>query len=150
MQHFEPVDPAFREKTTASFHRQGFMQHLGAELSELEPGRCEIQIPFQESLTQQHGFFHAGVQATAADNAAGYAAFTLMAASSSILSVEFKINLLSPASGEMLIARAEVVKHGRTLTVCRSEVYVVNEVAEKHCATAQVTLMELPDRKDEA
>jgi len=146
---YTPRFPDFESKVRASFARQGFMRTLNAELSKVEPGFCEIIIPFDETLTQQHGFFHAGIVATIADNAAGYAAFSLMEENSSILTVEFKLNLLAPADGDALIGRAEVLKSGKTLTICRTDVYVRKNGVEKLCAACQSTLIELKDTADE-
>jgi len=92
-------------------------------------------------LTQQNGFFHAGIISTVVDSAAGYAGFTLMPPDSSVLSVEFKLNLLSPGDGEMLIATGEVIKPGKTLVITRGEAYVVKGDKTTHCATMQQTLM---------
>lgn len=143
-----PKDKDFAERVTESFTRQKFMQHIHAKLVKVEPGFCEIHIPYDVNLTQQHEYFHAGIIGTLADNAAGYAAFSLMDKTSSILSVEFKLNLLSPADGDLLIGKANVLKYGKTLTVCRSEVYNVKGGVEKLCAASQSTLVELQNRVD--
>ncbi|MBX2829041.1 MAG: PaaI family thioesterase [Flavobacteriaceae bacterium] len=145
---FTPKDPNFREKVKDSFRRQRFMELIGAELTSIEAGSCEIRLPYREDLTQQHGFFHAGVIGTIADNTAGYAGYSLMEVNASVLTVEFKLNLLAPGKGEALIAKAQVLKSGRTLTVCRCEVYAVNEGKEKLCAAAQVTLIQLQNTSD--
>ena len=105
-------------------------------------------MPYRPDLTQQHGFFHGGLVGTLADNAGGYAAYTLMPADASILTVEYKINLLAPADGDLLIARGNVSRSGRTLTVCRSAVHVARSGTETLCAEALVTLMALPGRPD--
>lgn len=149
LQNLIPEDPLFKQKVKDSFDRQQFMKFIGAELVRVEPGFCEIQLPYKSSLTQQHGFFHAGVVGTMADNAAGYAAFSLMDPGSSILTVEFKLNLISPADGQLLIGRSNVLKHGKTLTVCRSDVFIVKNGTEKLCAASQSTLIELHDKKDD-
>ncbi|MCF8238861.1 MAG: PaaI family thioesterase [Saprospiraceae bacterium] len=107
-----------------SFGRQRFMKLIHAELMDVKPGYCEIHIPYDLSLTQQHRFFHAGIISTIADNAAGYAAFSLMDEDSTILTVEFKLNLISPGDGDRLVARASVLKNGKTLTICRSDVFI--------------------------
>lgn len=146
--NFEPADHNYRQKVQDSFDRQKFMDLLGAELVELRPGYCEIEVPFQESLTQQHGFFHAGVVSTVADNVAGYAGFSLMEPASSVLTVEFKLNLLAPGKGELLIGRGQVLKSGRTLTICRSDIYVVQNGHETLCAAGQSTLIQLKDTPD--
>ncbi len=125
------------------------MTSLGAELTSVSPGTVEIQIPYDKALTQQHGFFHGGVVGTIADNAGGYASFTLMSAEDSILTVEYKLNLMAPASGERLIARGEVVRPGRTLTISRADVFVVLHGAEVLCATMQGTFMTLENMPDE-
>src|SRR5690349_13792470 len=101
------------------------MAFLGAELARVEPGLVEIALPYRAELTQQHGFFHGGIVSTIADTAGGYAAFTLFPADASILTVEYKINLVAPADGERLVARGRVLKPGRTLTVCEFEVAAV-------------------------
>jgi len=131
-----------------SFARQGFMKKLGVELCALGHGSCELSVPFDETLTQQHGFFHAGVAATLADNAAGYAGYSVMPEASTVLTTEFKINLLAPARGEAMRARAEVIKPGRTLVIVRSDVYCSADGEETHVATALVTTMCLLDKRD--
>jgi len=146
--NYEPKNKDFRKKVQASFDRQKFMDLIGAELVEVNPGYCEIKVPFDETLTQQHGFFHAGVISTLADNTAGYAAFSLMEADSSILTVEFKLNLLAPGKGDSLIGKAEVIKNGRTLTICRSEIYAINDGSAALCAAGQSTLIELKNKSD--
>ena len=142
-QQFIPQEANFAEKTRASFAQQGFMQHLGAKITIIEPGRCEIRVPFRPELSQQHGYFHAGVSGAIADSASGYAAFTLMPPNSNVLTVECKLSLVAPALGELLIARAQVIRAGRTLSVCRADVYVVKDGAEKICATSLSTIMAL-------
>lgn len=145
-----PQDPTYTTRVRESFDRQRFMSFISAVLHKTEPGHCEIHIPYSADITQQHGFFHAGIVGTLADNAAGYAAFSLMAAGSSILTVEFKLNLIAPADGELLIGRSDVLKYGKTLTICRSDVFVVKNGIEKLCAASQSTLIELKDRPDHA
>lgn len=143
---FTPKDINFEKRVRESFERQRFMHFIKARLIKVEPGSCEIEVPYDPNITQQHGYFHAGIVGTVADNAAGYAAFSLMDKNSSILTVEFKLNLLSPAEGESLKGRASVIKYGRTLTVCRSDVFIVKGGIEKLCAASQSTLMELPGK----
>jgi uncharacterized protein (TIGR00369 family) len=127
-----------------SFAQQGLMGTLGAEISSLEPGACEIQAPFRPGLSQQDGFFHAGVTGAIGDSACGYAAFSLAPEGSSVLTVEYKLNLLRPAAGSVLKARAKVVKPGKTLSVCQAEITVESEGAEKLCALLTATIMFLP------
>ncbi len=138
----------FRKKVQDSFNRQKFMKFINAELVDIQPGFCEIHVPYHVNLTQQHGYFHAGIISTIADNAAGYAGFSLMEDDSSILTVEFKLNLISPGNGELLIAKSNVLKNGKTLTICRAEVYIVKNGVEKLCAASQTTLIELKNKSD--
>lgn len=114
----------------------------------VRPGYCEIHLPYKEELSQQHGYFHAGAIGSIGDNASGYAAYTLMPADATVLTVEYKLNLLTPGSGELLIARGQVIKPGRTLTVCRSDIFAIKNGQEKLCATALVTLMTLAGKPD--
>lgn len=145
---FIPKDIDFEKRVHESFMRQEFMNLISAKLENIEPGFCEISVPFNKNISQQHGFFHAGIVGTIADNAAGYASYSLMAADSSILTVEFKLNLISPADGDLLIGQATVLKYGRTLTICRSDVFIEKNGVRKLCAASQSTLIELPNKKD--
>ena len=140
---FQVQDFDYVRKVKDSFNRQQFMHTLGAELARVEPGLCEIRLPFKPELGQQDGYFHAGVITTLADNASGYAAFSLMAPAAAVLTVEFKMNFLAPGDGESLIARGQVIKAGRTLTICRSEVFNLRQDQEALCATALLTMMAL-------
>ncbi len=124
------------------------MDFIGVELVEVKPGFCEIHLPYREELTQQNGFFHAGIISTLADNASGYASFSLMDEDSSVLSVEFKLNLISPGIGDLLIARAYVLKSGRTLTICRADVFAVKDGEEKLCAASQATLIQIKNSSE--
>lgn len=148
MSEFQAVDPDFEARTRASFGRQRFMTWLGAVLERVEPGHCTIRLPAKADLGQQHGYVHAGVTAAIADSAAGYAAYTLFPANSSVLTVEFKINLLAPADAEELLAQAHVVRRGRTVTVVQSDVYGLKGGTEKHVASMQGTMMCLHDTPD--
>src|SRR5690242_550134 len=114
---FEPKDPDYANRVRASFERQGAMKTLGATLGAVEPGEVEIELPWAEALTQQHGFLHAGMVAAALDSACGYAAFSLMGADAAVLTIEYKINLLAPAQGQRFRMVGQVVKPGRTITV---------------------------------
>ncbi len=129
------------ERVRAGFHGQPFMSFLGAELSAVGVGSCEIRLPFQKSLTQQHGFFHGGVIATLADNAGAGAAYSQMAEGEQPLSVEFKINLLAKAVGECLVARARVIQNGRRIKVSQTDVFARKDGVEERCATALVTVI---------
>lgn len=147
---FEAQDPEFKLRVEEGFARQGLMKHLGAELVSLQPGGAEIRVPFRSELTQQHDYFHAGVTGAIADSACGYAAYTLMAADSSVLTVEYKMNLLAPADGDELIARARVVRSGKTLKICSADVFVLKGGAENHCATMLSTIMCMAGKADRA
>lgn len=124
-----------------SFARQGLMRLLGAELAGVKAGLVTIRLPFKPDLTQQHGFFHAGGTASIADSAGGYAGFTLMPDDSSVLTVEFKLNLINPAQGDFLEAVGRVVKPGRTLTICQLDVWGVTPAKRIHVATGLQTLI---------
>jgi uncharacterized protein (TIGR00369 family) len=139
-----PADPDFAARIRASFGRQKAMALIGASLASVAPGAVEIALPFRDDLTQQKGFVHGGIIGMIADTACGYAAYSLMPADSSLVTVEYKMNILSPATGS-LTARGEVVKAGRTLTVARAEVYARDG---KHVATMQQTLMMLAGTPD--
>ena len=135
------LDPQFEARVRDSFARQGFLQTLGASLLRIEPGEAEIAAPFDDKLTQQDGFLHAGVVTALVDTACGYAAYSLMPAGSRVLSVEFKINLLSPAMGERFLARGRVIKAGRTLTVCEGNLFAVQADEERLVAAMQATMI---------
>lgn len=136
-----PADPDFERRVRASFAKQRFMQTLGVTLESVDAGRVMLRVPFREELTQQHGFLHAGALATVADSACGYAALSLMPPGAGVLSIEFKINMLSPAKGEAFLARGEVVRAGRTIMVCRGDVFALAGGREKLVATMQGTMM---------
>ena len=144
----DPADPEFAARVRDSFARQRFMSHLGAALVVIEPGYCEIHLPYRDELTQQHRYFHAGATAAVIDSACGYAAFSLMPADASVLTVEYKINLLAPAQGHMVVAKGRVIRNGRTLKVCRGEGFGVMEGRQTQCAEALSTIMTLPGRPD--
>lgn len=143
MADFQVADPDFADRIRDSYTRQGLMAHLGATMTRVEAGLVEIEMPFAEVLSQQHGFFHAGGIASIVDTAGGYAAATLFGAEDGVLTVEFKLNLMSPAAGDLLIARGEVIKPGRTLTVTKGEVFVRKDGIVKTCALMQQTLMRI-------
>jgi len=150
MMGFEPRNPAFEQRTRDSFARQSFMTTLGAELTGVRPGEVEIRVPFRADLLQQHGLFHGGLIGTIADNAGGYASFSLMAAEDSVLTVEYKLNLMAPARGDALLSCGRVIRAGRTVTVCRADVRVVRDGREHLCATMQGTFMRLAGASDHA
>ncbi len=130
-------------RVRASFERQNAMRLIRATLPLVEHGRAEIHVPHWEGIEQQHGFVHGGVVGMIADSAAGYAAMTLVPDGASVLTVEYKMNLLAPADGERLIARGEVIRAGRTLIITRAEVLAVREGHETLCALMQQTIMAL-------
>ena len=129
------------EVVAANFARQPAMALIGATLAVLEPGSVEVAFDYREELTQQDGFIHAGIIAAAADSACGYAALSSMPAGSDVLSVEFKLNLLRPAAGERFIARAQVLKRGKTLTAVRADMYARMGLQERLIAAMQATMI---------
>ena len=147
MSGFAPKDPAFQARVQASFAKQGLMTTLGASIVHVAPGIVEIALPASPSVTQQHGFVHAGAVAAIADTAAGYAALTLMAPGVGVLTTEFKINLVAPATGERVLARARVIKAGRTLTLAQTEVFSETAAGEKLVALLTATLMTIEGRE---
>jgi len=146
---FKTLDPNYEQRVRGSFARQAAMALIGASMTRVAPGRCEIELPVREDLTQQHKFVHGGVVGMIADSAGGYAAFTLMPADASVLTVEYKINMLAPAKGERLVARGEVVKPGRTLSIVRADVYALDGGREALVAATQQTLMVMNGKSDE-
>ena len=134
-------DPEFAMRVRASFAKQHAMALIRAALPVVEPGRTEVHVPHWEGIEQQHGFVHGGVVGMIADSAAGYAAMTLVAADASVLTVEYKMNLVAPADGDKLIARGNVVRPGRTLIVTQAEVFAVKDGKETLCALMQQTIM---------
>ena len=143
---FEPRNPDFEARVRESFARQAAMRTLGATLTVVKPGRVEITLPWAEPLTQQHGFLHAGMVATALDSACGYAGFSLMALEAAVLTIEFKINLLAPAQGQSFRMVGTVVKPGRTVTVCEGQAWAIDGGQEKLVATMGCTLMAVVGR----
>ena len=136
-----PPDPNYAARVRASFDKQKLMSTLGATLESVSAGAVTIRLPFREDLTQQHGFIHAGAIASVADSACGYAALSLMPAEAGVLSIEFKINMLSPAKGDALIARGEVIRAGRKIMVCRADVVSITGAEEKLVAAMQGTMI---------
>jgi uncharacterized protein (TIGR00369 family) len=134
-------NPSFAEEIKASFAKQTIMGLIGAELSRVEPGIIEITLPYRTDLAQQHGYLHAGIVTTIADSACGYAAYSLMPPKSEVLSVEFKVNLMRPAKGELFVALAEVVKSGRTLTVVRADVLGVDHTGKRELVATMLGTM---------
>ncbi len=148
MPQFQPRDPGYAERVRASFGLQQAMSLIGAELAVLEPGYVEIHLQHKPEITQQHGFIHGGVVGMIADSAAGYAANTLTPADASVLTVEYKMNLVAPADGQRLVARGEVVRPGRTLIVTRADVYAIRDEQWTLCAIMQQTIMAMHGKKE--
>ena len=138
------AEAGFAQRVRESFERQAVMATLGAQLESVEPGRVVITMQHRPELTQQHGFLHAGIVSTALDSACGYAAYSLMPATSSLVTVEYKINILAPAKAD-LVARGQVIRPGRTLTIARGDVYAADGT---HVASMLQTLMMLADTPD--
>jgi len=143
---FEPKNPEFEKRVSDSFNRQNAMQTVGASLTNIAPGEVVIEFPFDSKLTQQHGFIHAGIVSTVLDSACGYAAFSLMPADAAVLTIEFKINLLSPAQGESFEAIGKVRKPGRNISVTEGEIYAHQGDSKKLIASMVGTMMAVFDR----
>jgi uncharacterized protein (TIGR00369 family) len=141
-------NPEFERLVRESFEKQQVMRTLGARLSRIAPGEIDIELPYRDALTQQHGFLHAGVVTTVLDSACGYAAFSLMPPGAGVLSIEFKVNLLAPAKGEVLIARSRVLRAGRTISVCQADGIMRSGSHELQIATMLATIMTVMDRPD--
>ena len=134
-------------RVRASFGKQKLMTTIGATIEEVTSGRVSIRLPYRADLTQQHGFLHAGTIAAVADSACGYAALTVMPADAAVLSIEFKVNMLAPAKGDAVVARAHVIRAGRTIVVTRADVYAIAGPDEKLVAAMQGTMMVVTGRE---
>ncbi|MGI9354724.1 MAG: PaaI family thioesterase [Rhizobiaceae bacterium] len=145
---FQPRDPDFVAKVETSFVRQEAMKTLGIHIHEVRAGFVELRMPYTKKYTQQHGFMHAGVLATALDSACGYAAFSLMENDAAVLTVEFKTNLLAPAKGKEFAFRAQVLKSGKTLTVCDAQAFAITNREERLIASMNGTLIAVYGRPD--
>ncbi len=145
---FDVQTPTYVARVHESFARQGAMQTLGARLGLVAPGAVDIELDWAAGLTQQHGFVHAGMVATALDSACGYAGLTLMAEDAAVLTIEFKINLLAPARGERFRMEGRVLKPGRTITVCEGRAFALDATQEKLVATMGCTLMAVSGREN--
>jgi uncharacterized protein (TIGR00369 family) len=145
---YKPQNADFEALVRRSVAKQPMMKMIGATMERVEPGTVTIRLPFYDRLTQQNGYLHAGAVTTVLDSACGYAAFTLLPAGSNILSVEFKVNLLSPAKGDAFLATARVLKAGKTLTVCEGELTALEEQGEeKIVAIMTATMMAIPPKE---
>ncbi len=143
-----PADDGYAERVRESVLRQQALATIGTRLEEVTPGAVTLAFEYQQHLTQQHGFIHAGILATVLDSACGYAAYSLMPADAGVLTIEFKINLLSPARGERFVAHGRVAKPGRTITVAQGDLYGAGPDGEKHVASMTATIMTIAGRDD--
>jgi len=150
MTDLKPKNPDFDAVVRNSFGRQSFMDFIGADLTQLSAGSCDISVPHQAGLTQQHGFFHGGLVSALADSAAGYAAFSLFPANSTVLTVDFKVNFLNPSEGKLLIAKAQVISMDRKICHVNGDVFAMKDGREIHCLTGIFTMMCLEGRSDSA
>ena len=141
MPTFAPADPGFEQRVRESFSRLTLMTTIGAHLVKVVPGEVDVEMPVRHDLVQQHGYVAAGIVTAIVDTACGYAAMSLMPTGVDVLTVEYKVNFLSPARGDRLLARGRVVRAGRALTVCTGEVYAMSDAAEKEVATMLGTMI---------
>lgn len=137
-------DEKTQHRIRESFAKQSAMKLIGAKLSLIEAGAVEITMPFHLDLAQQHGFLHAGILSTALDSACGYAAMTLMPEDMEVLTIEFKVNLLSPGKGDLFLFRGEVTKSGRTISVCDGKAYSIIGENKKLIASMTGTMIVAP------
>lgn len=143
---FEPRNPAWEKKSREIFERQSFMRLIGARIGRIEPGLCDIELPFREDLCQQNIYLHGGVVTSLADTSCGIASATLLSPDAGILTVELKCNMMAPAAGELFIARGRVIRPGRTLTIVESAVFGVKDGIENEIGRMLATMMFLEGR----
>jgi uncharacterized protein (TIGR00369 family) len=148
MTSFDPVDSEFADRVRESFGRQALMKTIGALLTKVAPGEVHVELPFRTDLTQQHGFLHAAVITAIVDTACGFAALTLAPREAAVLTIEYKVNFLSPGFGERITARARVLKRGRAVTICAGDVYAQRAEHERHIATMIATIANVIGRPD--
>jgi uncharacterized protein (TIGR00369 family) len=141
------TDDGYKLKVAESFQRQEVMKTLNASILDIRPGEIELEFPHQQSLTQQHGFIHAGTISTVLDSACGYAAFSLMPEDAAVLTIEFKINLLSPAKEDRFRAIGKVKKFGKNITVTDGELFAYSDSGKKLIATMVGTIMAIYNRE---
>ncbi|MEO8504788.1 MAG: PaaI family thioesterase [Acidobacteriota bacterium] len=144
----QPPNAGFEATVRESFGRQTFMQTLGAKIDRVAPGEVDVSVPFSPLHAQQNGFLHAGVLASVADSACGYAAFSMAPPQHDVLAVEFKINLLRPATAPLFVARARVLRAGRTLIVVVAEVFAQDAGKETLVAAMTSTVIARPLRRE--
>jgi uncharacterized protein (TIGR00369 family) len=145
---FTSPDPDWEAKVRDSFARQGAMATIGARLVHLEPGHAHVAVDYADAIAQQHGYVHGGVVGMIADSAGGYAGFSMMAPGASVLTVEYKMNLLAPADGQTILAKGRVLKPGRTLVVTQTDVFAQKNGQTRLCATMLQTLMVMTGKTD--
>ncbi len=141
MNDFKPIDPNYEARIRSSFEKQGVMKTICANLTKIAPGEVVIEFSYDSSLTQQHGYIHAGVVTTVVDSACGYAAYTLMPPDSEVLTIEYKVNFMSPARGEIFKGIGKVIRSGRTITVCSGDVVAIEGGKERVVATMLATMI---------
>jgi len=141
MNKFQPNDPNYESRIRNSFDKQEAMKTIGAKLLKVMPGEVHIEFSFMESLTQQHGYIHAGIITTVVDSACGYAAYTLMQPETEVLTIEYKVNFMLPAKGNRFKGVGRVLKPGRTITVCSGDVIAFNDGKENVVATMLATMI---------
>jgi uncharacterized protein (TIGR00369 family) len=135
------MDFSTQQRLRESYARQAAMALIGASISGMEDGEVTIELPCRHDLTQQHGFIHAGIVTMIVDTACGYAALSLMPPGAAVLTVEYKVNFISPARGEKLVAKGRVLKPGKTLMACQGEVHARNGAEEKLVASMLATMI---------
>ena len=141
MSEFKPMDPNYEARVRSSFEKQNVMKTIGAIFTRVAPGEVVIELSYDASLTQQHGYLHAGIVTTVVDSACGYAAYTLMAPDSEVLTIEYKVNFMAPARGERFKGIGKVLRAGRTITVCSGDVVAIENGKEKVVATMLATMI---------
>ena len=141
MSKFNTIDPNYEMRVRSNFEKQEVMKTIGANLVKMSPGEVVIEFSYDQSLTQQNGYIHAGVVTTVVDSACGYAAYTLMPADSDVLTIEYKVNFMAPAKGETFRSIGKVIRSGRTITVCTGDVVAIEDGKETVVATMQATMI---------
>ena len=141
MNEFKPMDPNYEARVRSSFEKQNVMKTIGAVLTKVAPGEVVIELSYDASLTQQHGYLHAGIVTTVVDSACGYAAYTLMTPASEVLTIEYKVNFMAPARGERFKGIGKVLRSGRTITVCSGDVVAIENGKGKVVATMLATMI---------
>ncbi len=147
----QPDEPVLTDakaaEMRASFARQGLMRTIGADITELVTGRCVVEVAFTPAVSQQHGFFHGGIVGAIADSAGGYAAMSVMAVGTDVVTLEYKMNFLRPAAGEVLVAVGTVLRAGRAVTVTRADVFIISAGERRLCAAMQQSIMAAPSKR---